>query len=86
MFTSEKNVLFTALSTALKGTSCPFSLVSTLPGTFHAGAFGWFIFLKPLPPGDHTVFYNVRVTPTGALTSPGTTANFADITYLLHVK
>ena len=45
-----------------------------------------FVFLKPLPPGDHTVFYNVRVTPTGALTSPDTTANFADITYLLHVK
>ena len=58
----------------------------TLAGTFHAGAHGWFVFLKPLPPGDHTVFYNVRVTPTGALTSPGTTANFADITYLLHVK
>jgi hypothetical protein len=58
----------------------------TLPGTYHAGAHGWFIFLKPLPAGDHTVFYNVRVTPTGALTSPGTTANFADITYLFHVK
>lgn len=58
----------------------------TLPGTFHAGAHGWFVFLKPLPPGDHTVFYNVRVTPIGPLTSPGTTANFADITYLLHVK
>lgn len=58
----------------------------TVPGTFHAGAHGWFVFLKPLPPGDHTVFYNVRVTPTGALTSPGTTANFADITYLFHVK
>ena len=28
----------------------------TLPGTFHAGAHGWFVFLKPLPPGDHTVF------------------------------
>ena len=58
----------------------------TLPGTYHAGAHGWFVFLKPLPPGDHTIFYNVRVTPTGALTSPGTTANFADITYLFHVK
>ena len=58
----------------------------TIPGTYHAGAHGWFVFLKPLPPGDHTVFYNVRVTPTGALTSPGTTANFADITYLFHVN
>ena len=58
----------------------------TVPGTFHAGAHGWFVFLKPLPPGDHTVFYNVRVTPIGPLTSPGTTANFADITYLFHVQ
>ena len=58
----------------------------TIPGSFHAGAHGWFVFLKPLPPGVHTVFYNIRVTPTGVLTSPGTTANFADITYRLHVK
>ena len=41
------------------------------PGTWLAGSHGWFVFLKPLPPGEHSVFYNVRVTPTGALTSPG---------------
>lgn len=58
----------------------------TLPGTYDAGAHGWFVFLQPLSPGDHTIFYDVRVTPVGPLTSPGTTANFADITYLLHVK
>ena len=36
--------------------------------------------------GDHTIFYNVRVTPTGLLTSPGTNPHFADITYTLHVS
>ncbi|MFY9797650.1 MAG: hypothetical protein WAJ93_18340 [Candidatus Nitrosopolaris sp.] len=55
------------------------------PGTSLAGAQGWWVFLKPLSPGDHTIFYNVRVTPTGLLTSPGTNAHFADITYTLHV-
>ncbi len=55
------------------------------PGSFRSGAHGWFVFLKPLPPGEHTISYNVRVTPTGALTSPGTNPHFADITYLLNV-
>jgi hypothetical protein len=56
------------------------------PGTWRAGAQGWWVFLKPLSPGDHTIFYNVRVTPTGLLTSPGTNPHFADITYTLHVR
>jgi hypothetical protein len=55
-------------------------------GTFRSGAHGWWVFLKPLPPGEHTIYYNVRVTPTGPLTSPGTNPHFADITYLLNVK
>ncbi|HXX97803.1 MAG TPA: hypothetical protein VEL11_11900 [Candidatus Bathyarchaeia archaeon] len=42
------------------------------PGTWRAGSQGWWVFLKPLPPGQHTIFYNIRVTPTGTLTSPGT--------------
>ncbi len=42
--------------------------------------------LKPLSPGQHTIFYNVRVIPTGALTSPGTNPHFADITYPLQVQ
>jgi hypothetical protein len=25
----------------------------TIPGTFHVGAHEWFVFLKPLPPGDN---------------------------------
>jgi hypothetical protein len=55
------------------------------PGTWLAGNHGWWVFLEPLPPGKHTISYNVRVTPTGALTSPGTNPHFADITYLLNV-
>jgi hypothetical protein len=59
---------------------------NSVPGIWRAGSHGWWVFLKPLPPGEHTVFYNVRVTPTGALTSPGTSPHFADITYNLNVK
>jgi hypothetical protein len=33
------------------------------PGTWLAGAQGWWVFLKPLSPGDHTIFYNIRITP-----------------------
>jgi hypothetical protein len=56
------------------------------PGTWRAGAQGWWVFLKPLSPGEHTIYYNIRVTPTGTLTSPGTNPHFADITYSLHVR
>jgi hypothetical protein len=55
-------------------------------GTWNAVSDGWWVFLKPLPPGEHTIFYNIRITPTGALTSPGTNPHFADITYKLLVK
>ena len=55
------------------------------PGTFRAGSHGWWVFLKPLPPGEHTIFYNIRVTPIGALTSAGTSPHFADIEYSLQV-
>jgi hypothetical protein len=52
------------------------------PGTWRAGSHGWWVVLKPLPPGEHTVSYNVVVTPPGASTG----ANIrADITYLLNV-
>jgi hypothetical protein len=57
-----------------------------VPGTWRAGSHGWWVFLKPLPSGEHTVSYNVRVTPTGALTSPGTNPHFSDVTYLLKVQ
>lgn len=58
---------------------------NTVAGTWRAGSHGWWVVLKPLPPGEHTVHYNVRVTPTGTLTSPGTNPVFTDITYLFKV-
>jgi hypothetical protein len=57
-----------------------------VPGTWRAGSQGWWVFLKPLPPGQHTLFYSVRVTPTGALTSPGTNPHFANVTYKFQVQ
>jgi len=59
---------------------------NNVAGTWQAVSDGWWVFLKPLPLGEHTIFYNIRVTPTGALTSPGTSPHFADITYKLQVK
>jgi hypothetical protein len=50
------------------------------PGTFRSGAHGWFVFLKPLPPGDHTLYYNVGVTGLGP------NDHSAEITYDLKVK
>jgi hypothetical protein len=61
-------------------------MAGSVPGTWRAGSQGWWVFLKPLPTGEHTIFYNVRVTPTGPLTSPGVNPHFADITYSLQVE
>ena len=55
-------------------------------GTWKAVSDGWWVFLKPLPPGEHTIFYNIRVTPTVAVTSAGTNPHFADINYKLQVE
>jgi hypothetical protein len=49
-------------------------------GTWRAGAHGWFVFMKPLPPGDHTIYYNVGVTGLGP------NDHSAEITYDLKVK
>jgi len=49
-------------------------------GTWRSGAHGWWTFLKPLPPGEHTISYNVGVTGTG----PNDHAS--EITYLLKVE
>src|SRR5215469_17518570 len=57
------------------------NIVGYKPGTWRAGSQGWWVFLKPLTPGQHTISYNVRVTPTGTITSPC----FADVTYNLQV-
>jgi hypothetical protein len=50
------------------------------PGTWRAGAHGWFVFMKPLPPGDHMIYYNVGVTGLGP------NDHSAEITYDLKVK
>ena len=49
-------------------------------GTWRSGAHGWWTFLKPLPPGEHTIEYNVGVTGTG----PNDHAS--EITYSLNVE
>jgi hypothetical protein len=54
------------------------------PGTYPGAVHGWFIFLKPLPPGEHTVRYVNDVRPTTL--SGAANTNNADITYSLNVK
>ena len=53
-------------------------------GTFPAAAHGWFVFLKPLQPGNHTVYYQNSVEPT-TLTGAGNT-NTAQFTYHFKVQ
>jgi len=53
-------------------------------GIFPAAAHGWFVFLKPLAPGNHTVYYQNNVEPT-SLSGPGN-LNEAQITYHLKVE
>jgi hypothetical protein len=54
-------------------------------GTWNAVSQGWWVFLKPLPLGQHTIRYVVQVSPTGPLTSPGTTPHSSDVTYKLNI-
>ena len=48
-------------------------------GTFLATAHGWFVFLKPLPVGDHTVTYSISVVTAG--TTAGGSLTTAQYTY-----
>jgi len=59
------------------------NLAVDYPGTHLGAAHGWYIFIKPLPVGEHTVRYvnDVRETTLGA----GNTNN-ADITYSFTVR
>ncbi len=59
------------------------NLAVDYPGTHLGATHGWYILLKPLPVGEHTIRYvnDVRETTLGA----GNT-NHADITYSLKVK
>jgi len=51
-------------------------------GTFGAAVEGWYVFLKPLPPGEHTIFLKNFVQGEG----PSGFANAAELTYLLRVR
>ena len=53
-------------------------------GTFPAAVHGWFLFLKPLPSGEHTIYIQNIVDPTTL--SGATNINRAEITYHLGVK
>jgi hypothetical protein len=53
-------------------------------GTFPAAAHGWFAFLKPLQPGNHTVYYQNSVEPT-TLSGAGN-SNTAQFTYHFKVE
>lgn len=53
-------------------------------GIFPAAAHGWFVFLKPLEPGNHTVYYKNSVEPT-SLSGAGN-VNAAEYTYNLKVE
>jgi hypothetical protein len=53
-------------------------------GTFPAAAHGWFVFLKPLQPGNHTIYYQNSVQPT-TLSGAGN-VNTAQLTYSFKVE
>ena len=82
-----------SLNNVTEFSSKPFSLVipadthkpNQVTGTWDSVSQGWWVFLEPLSAGNHTLSYNIRVTPTGALTSPGTSPHFSDINYNLDV-
>ena len=54
------------------------------PGTYRSAAHGWFVFLKPLPTGDHTIYLKTTVQPTSL--SGGGTLTTAEYTYRLKVQ
>jgi hypothetical protein len=87
---SKNNIVSLNNVTEIYGTTTDFSL--TLPkenhkqlksGTFVAGSQGWIVFLKPLSPGKHELFYSNTVLPIEGITS---TVNEAEIKYVLNVK
>jgi hypothetical protein len=53
-------------------------------GIFPAAVHGWFLFLKPLPTGEHTIYIQNIVDPTTL--SGADNINRAEITYHLKVK
>jgi hypothetical protein len=59
-------------------------LTFTKAGTFPTTAHGWFVFLKPLPLGQHTIYYKNSVEPT-TLTG-AENVNTAEFTYQMRVE
>lgn len=55
-----------------------------IQGTFPAAAHGWFVFLKPLPVGNHTIHYESTWSPR--TDSPKDAGLVGKITYNLNVK
>ena len=53
-------------------------------GSFPTAVHGWFVFLKPLQPGDHILYYQNSVEAT-TLSGAGN-MNSAQFTYHLSVK
>jgi hypothetical protein len=53
-------------------------------GTFPAASHGWFVFLKPLEPGNHTIYYQNSVEPTTL--GGAENVNTAQFTYALNVE
>jgi hypothetical protein len=73
------------LNLPLKYTSrTPCGTVNEKYGTFPSAAHGWFAFLKPLQPGNHTVYYQNSVEPT-TLSGAGN-SNTTQFTYHFKVE
>lgn len=57
---------------------------STYEGTWLAGSHGWWVILKPLSPGQHSIEYETAVRPIGV--SGGTNNVDSKISYVVNVK
>jgi hypothetical protein len=58
--------------------------LNELYGTFPSAAHGWFVFLKPLQPGNHTVYYQNNVELT--ILSGAGNSNTVQFTYHFKVE
>lgn len=67
-------------ATVPEGSKTPNERFGTFPGAAH----GWFVFLKPLTPGNHTIYYQNSVEPT-TLSGAGN-SNSAQFTYHFNVE
>ena len=76
----------TEINTGLFNLTLPLDTHGVAPktGTFPAAAHGWFVFLKPLPLGEHTIYYKNSVEPTTL--SGAENRNTAEITYHINIK